>query len=170
MKETIRNLFYVLLVIIVCLIIAEIRFYLNDAYSNSIQVETIYPIESTNNNCDWEYIKPRAFFKRSLSYYFWDVSLIKLSYVTINMFEKERFKLIVEAKNKEKKLILKTEIKKYDKHLIKSDPLDGQTLYYKIMAEFDLQKYLIKYDWKMEDVDLTVQIVNTQGKNSNSNI
>ena len=168
MKETIRNLFYVLIVIIVCLIIAEIQFYLNDAYSNPIEVETLYPIESSTNNCDWEYIKPRAFFKRSLSYYFLDVSLIKLSYVTINMFHKERFKLIVEVKNKEKKLILKTEINKYHRYMIKSDPLDGQTLYYKIMAQFNLQKYLIKYDWKMRDIDLTVQIVNIKGKNSHS--
>ena len=169
MRITLRFIFYKLIVIISLIILIEFKNNFNDDYSNSYQDETFNPIESSNNNCDWEYIKPRAYFKRSLSFYFWDVSLINLSYVTMKKLD-ESFYLIIKILNKKRKIILKTRIKKYKKQFIKPDPFNGDYNYYKIMAQFDLQKYLIKYDWKMSDIDLTVQITNIKGKNSHSNI
>lgn len=88
------------------------------------------------DECDWIYVEPRAYFKRQSSFYFPDVSLIVLSYITMNRFAHHKFDIEVNVNGDQ---TYKLYLKDTQNFRVKVDPFDGTFIYFKLIARFDLR-------------------------------
>lgn len=149
--------FALIIVIIFNFKILEIRLIKEtNIFKKIIYAKNIVLKKENELNCDWIYLEPRTYFRTESSYFFSDVSLILLNFITLKHNNNLAFELFLKINNKKKRNSIKIKIKSAKFELIKEDIFNSMYGYYILKAEFLLQKYLLKYDWKMEDVILSV--------------
>lgn len=113
--------------------------YYNSEHVSSFTSEHLYRLlDDDRAQCDWVYAKPRAYFKRQSSFYFRDVSLITLSYVTPKNFMNNRFDISVHVRYGNQ-YYYKKHIENVRTFLIKHDAFDATFVYVKLVAEFDIK-------------------------------
>lgn len=160
------------LVILVIVAIAGINFFdlfhfqSLDQY-NPFNYGKIYLSSSNNQNtqtdiataesdeCDWVYVEPRTYFRRQSSFYFWDVSLVTLSYITMSQLGGRRFDIEVSVR-KAGVEVHKQNITETQTISVKTDPFDRTFVYLKLLFRFDFINQKSDKQTDLNDISINI--------------
>lgn len=165
MNNAILNLFYLLFFMIIILILSlnsVEKFDLKIVNNLNVHFKNISNI-SNKNECDWFYFNEGLFFKKQSSFFFLDVSLLLINFISKNSYSFQSFDLLLNMNNNKtnKTLKKKIDIKNVKIELVIKDFYQIYA-FYNLFAKFNLQKYIKINKWELKDVDLKVVIIKKQ--------
>lgn len=144
--------------IIFCFVLIFNLNHLENKLQNSLNKFLNETKEENDVDCDWVFLEPRIYFKRQSSFFFSDVSLISLSFISFTYLRNLKIGLLLHLNNRKKKIFKIKMIKNIKIDLIYNDNYNQLYAYYNLISKFNIEKYLIKYNWKMEDIYLEVEV------------